>query len=73
MSEGTITTIFFIIYAVSWIAFLVAVWVWSELKDMKSDAGAVRFLLQENKELKERLDGVEKVMMKSGYRPPNRR
>lgn len=73
MSESTVITLFFITYGVSWISFLVAVWVWSELKDIKSDGRTIRHLLEENKELKERLDGIEKVMMKNGYRPPNRR
>lgn len=73
MNESTIITIFFIIYAVSWIAFLVAVWVWSELREIKSDGKTIRYLLQENQTIKERLDGIEKAMMKSGYRPPHKR
>lgn len=73
MSESTIITTVFIIYVVSWLAFLIATWVWSELKEVKSDAGIIRFLLEENKELKERLDGIERVMMKNGYRPPNKK
>lgn len=73
MSESTIITWFFMIYVLSWVSFLVAAWVWSELKEIKSDAKTIRYLLEENQGLKERLDGIEKVMMKNGYRPPNRR
>jgi len=73
MSESTVITWFFMIYVLSWLAFLVAVWVWSELKDIKSDGKTIRYLLEENQGLKERLDGIEKVMMKNGYRPPNKR
>lgn len=65
--------IIFIIYAVACMALLMSFWVYTELKEIKSNDSQVRFLTKTNQELEQRIAGMEQVMMRNGYRPPHKR
>jgi len=51
---------------------LIAIWVWSEIKEIKSDKSKISKLSATNKELELRVEGMERVMMRNGYRPPHK-
>ncbi len=60
------------LWIVGCVALLLGIWVWTELLEIKSDKSRINALVQRNTELEQRIAGMEKVMMKSGYRPPHR-
>lgn len=66
-------TIMLVIYAIACTALLLAFWVYVEVKDIKSNDKQVRFLTKTNHELEQRIAGMERVMMKNGYRPPHKK
>jgi hypothetical protein len=73
MSTDLVLNTFLILWIVGWSSMLISIWVWSEIKDMKSDKLKITQLSTTNKELESRIEGMERVMMKNGYRPPHKR
>jgi hypothetical protein len=73
MSTDLVLNTFLILWIVGWSSMLISIWVWSEIKDMKSDKLKITQLSTTNKELESRIEGMERAMMKNGYRPPHKR
>ncbi len=73
MSTELVLNTFLILWIVGWSSMLISIWVWSEIKDMKSDKLKITQLSTTNKELESRIEGMERAMMKNGYRPPHKR
>lgn len=73
MSTDLVLNTFLILWIVGWSSMLISIWVWSEIKDMQSDKLKITQLSTTNKELESRIEGMERVMMKNGYRPPHKR
>lgn len=65
-------TVMLVIYAIACTALLLAFWAYIEVKDIKSNEKQVRFLTKTNHELEQRIAGMERVMMRNGYRPPHK-
>jgi type II secretory pathway component PulJ len=59
-----------IIYVIACSALLLSFWALPDLKEIKSN---VRYLMQENRQLKQRVEAMERTMMKNGYRPPHKK
>lgn len=62
-----------ILWILVWASLLIAIWVWTEVSEIKSDKSRVNSLIQNNIELQQRIEGMERVMMRNGYRPPHKR
>lgn len=52
-------------------------WVWLSLSEVKGDEKRLRILehhvYESSKLVNQRLDGIEKKLIKDGYRPPNKK
>lgn len=73
MSTDLVLNTFLILWILGWSSMLISIWVWSEIEDIKSDKLKIKQLSTTNKELESRIEGMERVMMKNGYRPPYKR
>ncbi len=69
MSTDLVLNTFLILWILGWSSMLISIWVWSEIEDIKSDKLKIKQLSTTNKELESRIQGMERVMMKNGYRP----
>lgn len=72
MSTDLVLNTFLILWILGWSSMLISIWVWSEIKDIKSDKTKITELTTVNRELELRIEGMERVMMRNGYRPPHK-
>jgi hypothetical protein len=73
MDHNFLLNTLLILWILGWSSFLITIWVWMELREIKSNSQEVTALKEANKLLESRVEGMERFMMRNGYRPPHKR